>query len=69
MNEGTNRYFLTIFHMRGAVLGVRNSREQDSFQFPYPGGIEPKAEHTKINTYYLGWHLGASKSPGILILF
>lgn len=47
----------------------RQSSEQDTFQFPHPRGIEPKTEPAKINTYYLGWDLDASKSPGILILF
>lgn len=69
MNDGMNRYSLYVFYVRGTVLGVRQSREQDAFQVSYPHGIEPKAEHTKMNTYYLGWDLGASESPGVLILF
>ena len=69
MNDGMNRYFLNVFYVRGTVLGVRESGEQDAFQVSYPHGIEPKAEHNKINTYYLGWDLGANESPGVLILF
>lgn len=51
------------------MLGVRRGWEQDASQHSHPHGIEPTAEHTKINPYYLGGDLGASQNLGVLILF